>query len=178
MALPEHHEETEPKFAHFGQNELPITEGEGVWARIILGTLFKLQSPAQTHSDMIFAEIVLESGASITLPADYEERAFYIAEGRVEMERDEYFGPHQLVVLKPGAQVTVSAGAESSARLMLVGGEAMDRPRHLWWNFVSSSKERIEQAKADWLAGKFPPVPGETEFIPLPETKPTPVLYP
>jgi redox-sensitive bicupin YhaK (pirin superfamily) len=179
VALPEHYEETQPDFVHFDQNELPVTEGEGIWARVILGNSFGLQSPAQTHSDMICAEIVLKSGASIIISADYEERAFYIVEGQIDLARDGSFGPNQLVVLKPGAEVTVSAGAASSARLMLVGGETMDKPRHLWWNFVSSSKDRIEQAKADWLAGKFSPVPGETEFIPLPaETKPAPVLYP
>lgn len=177
-ALPEHYEETKPQFVHFGQNELPVTEGEGAWARVILGDMFGLRSPAQTHLAMIFAEVVLESGAGITIPADYEERAFYIVEGEIDLGRNGSFSPHQLVVLKPGAQVTVSASTAVPARLMLVGGEAVDKPRHLWWNFVSSSKDRIEQAKADWLAGKFPPVPGETEFIPLPETKPTSVFYP
>jgi redox-sensitive bicupin YhaK (pirin superfamily) len=179
VALPERHEETQPDFVHFSQNELPVTEGEGTWARIILGGTFGLRSPAQTYSDMIFAEIVLERGTSITIPADYEERALYIVEGQIKLAQDDSFSPNQLVVLKPGVQVTVSASAASSARLMLVGGETMDKPRHLWWNFVSSSEDRIEQAKADWLAGKFPPVPGETEFIPLPTgTKPPPVLYP
>jgi redox-sensitive bicupin YhaK (pirin superfamily) len=180
VALPERYEETQPDFAHFNQNALPLTEGEGIWARVILGNIFGLQSPAQTHSDMIFAEIVLESSISITIPADYEERALYIVGGQINLAQDGFFEPNQLVVLKPGAPVTVSAGATSPARLILVGGETMDKPRHLWWNFVSSSKDRIEQAKSDWLAGRFPLVPDETEFIPLPadKTKPPPVLYP
>ncbi len=178
VALPERYEETQPEFVHFEQNELPVTEGEGIWARIILGDMFGLQSPAQTHSDMVFAEIVLESGASLTIPADHEERALYIVEGQIDLGRDGSLKAHQLAVLKPGAQITVSADAADPTRLILVGGETMEKPRHLWWNFVSSSKERIERAKADWLAGKFPPVPGETEFIPLPESKPAPVLYP
>jgi redox-sensitive bicupin YhaK (pirin superfamily) len=180
VALPERYEETQPDFVHFDQNALPIAEGEGTWARVILGDIFGLRSPAQTHSAMICVEIVLESSISLTIPADYEERALYIVEGQINLRQDGFFGPNQLVVLKPGAQVTISAGAASSARLMLVGGETMDKPRHLWWNFVSSSRERIEQAKADWLAGNFSLVPGETEFIPLPseKTKPPPVLYP
>lgn len=179
VALPERYEETQPGFVHFDKGELPVTEGEGAWARVILGATFGLRSPVQMYSDTVFAEIVLRSGADITIPADYEERAFYVVEGAVDLGREGSFGSKQLAVLKPGAQITVSAGAASSTRLVLVGGDPLDKPRHLWWNFVSSSKDRIEQAKADWLAGKFPSVPGETEFIPLPETKPVaPVFYP
>jgi redox-sensitive bicupin YhaK (pirin superfamily) len=109
---------------------------------------------------------VLAPGAVLPVDADYEERGIYIVSGEIDIAGDS-FGPGRLLVLSPGDRISVLA--LSNARLMLLGGEAMDGPRHLWWNFVHSSKERIDQAKADWKQGRFADVPGEHEFIPLPE---------
>jgi hypothetical protein len=118
-------------------------------------------------------------GARLSIPTEHEERAVYVVEGRVELLNDGgNFDAGQLLVFKPGAEITLSATESSGVRLMLLGGEPMDGPRHIWWNFVSSSSERIEQAKEDWKAGRFAPVPEETEFIPLPESGPVVVRYP
>jgi redox-sensitive bicupin YhaK (pirin superfamily) len=115
---------------------------------------------------MFYADAQLAPGAELPLDADHEERGIYLAEGRIEIAGD-VFEAGQLLVFRPGDAITVTA--RDSARLMLLGGEPMDGPRHIWWNFVSSRKERIEQAKADWKAGRFDAVPGEIEFIPLPD---------
>jgi redox-sensitive bicupin YhaK (pirin superfamily) len=112
------------------------------------------------------------------MPAEYGEQAIYVVEGTLDLGRDGSFGPGQLLVLKPGAAVTLAAANGKGARVMLLGGEPMDGPRFLTWNFVSSSAERIEQAKEDWREMRFPKVPGETEFIPLPDTLGRPVRYP
>ena len=167
VALPKKHEETAPAFAHHAAASLPVVAGEGVTARLIAGSLFGARAPVQTLSDMFYADVTLAPGAKLTLPAEHEERAAYTLEGAVEVNGASH-GPGQLLVFKPGAAVVLTAaGAET--RLMLLGGEPLDGPRHIWWNFVSSSPDRIEQAKADWRAGRFPPVPGESDFIPLPE---------
>jgi redox-sensitive bicupin YhaK (pirin superfamily) len=117
-------------------------------------------------SDWLYAEVVLEEGASAPLDADHEERAIYVVEGEVEIAGDRFEGP-RLLIFRPGDKITVKALRGS--RMMFMGGAALEGPRHIWWNFVSSRKERIEQAKEDWKSGRFTPVPGETEFIPLPE---------
>jgi redox-sensitive bicupin YhaK (pirin superfamily) len=124
---------------------------------------------------MFYADAALSDAARLDIPAEHQERALYIADGRVELG-GETFDAGQLLVFRPGAAVLVRA--LGGARMILFGGEPMDGPRHVWWNFVSSSKERIEEAKADWQAGRFPPVPGETEFIPLPDEPPTSVDSP
>lgn len=181
VALPAGREETDPAFAHHAADRLPVVEGEGKRVRVIAGALFGARSPAATLSDLFYADALLEAGARLELPADHEERAIYVVEGTVEIAGDS-FEAGRLLVLRPGDAIV--AAARTPARLLLLGGEPMDGPRHIWWNFVSSSKERIEQAKADWLAGRFPPVPGETEFIPLPgpppgePQAPPPVTYP
>lgn len=181
VALPAGHEETDPAFAHHAADRLPVVEGEGKRVRVIAGGLYGARSPAATLSDLFYADALLEAGARLDLPADHEERAIYVVEGTVEIAGDS-FEAGRLLVLRPGDAIV--AGARTPARLLLLGGEPMDGPRHIWWNFVSSSKERIEQAKSDWLAGRFPPVPGETEFIPLPgeppgkPKAPPPVSYP
>jgi redox-sensitive bicupin YhaK (pirin superfamily) len=175
VALPSRHEETEPAFAHHGADRLPVVEGEGKRVRLIAGALYGMQSPAVTASELFYADARLDAGTRLEVPADHEERAAYVVEGTVEVAGDA-FEAGRLLVLHPGDQVVVVA--RTPARLLLLGGEPMDGPRHIWWNFVSSSKERIEQAKADWRAGRFPAVPGETEFIPLPEDGPPKVNYP
>jgi redox-sensitive bicupin YhaK (pirin superfamily) len=175
VALPKRHEETEPGFAHHPGASLPVIEGEGVHVRVIAGAVFGKRAPVALLSDMFYADASLASGASVELPVEHEERAIYVADGRIEHD-GQMFEQGQLLVLRP--RVPVAVRAVGPARVMLLGGEPMDGPRHIWWNFVSSSKDRIEQAKADWKAGRFAPVPDETEFIPLPDDPPPPVRYP
>jgi hypothetical protein len=176
LALPGEHQEVAPSFTHHASEELPVIEDDGAHVRLIAGSLYGERAPVQTWSETIYADVTLSQDAAVEVPAMYEERAVYIVEGNVLIERA-VFEPGRLVVLKPGRPVTVSASA-GHVRLMLLGGAPMDGPRHVWWNFVSNSSERIEQAKADWQAGRFDSVPGETEFIPLPGTETAPVNYP
>jgi hypothetical protein len=179
VALPTGVEETEPAFAHHDVAKLPVVEGEGKRVRLITGSLYGARSPVRTLSEMFYADAELEAGARLPVPVDHEERAAYVVEGAVTLSGDGgVFEAGQLLVIKPGAEMTLEAHGSSPARLMLLGGEPLDGPRHIWWNFVSSSSERIEQAKEDWKAGRFAPVPEETEFIPLPESGPAVVRYP
>jgi len=167
IALPAASEETAPAFEHRLQAELPTLEAEGKAVRVIAGSMWGETSPVTTFSDMIYADVVLDTGARLPIPAEHEERAVYVAEGTVSVGGDR-FESGQLLVLHPGEPVTVEAA--SRARILVLGGEPMDGPRYIWWNFVSSSKDRIEAAKADWRTGKFDVVPGDTEeFIPLPD---------
>ena len=179
VALPKKYEESEPAFAHHAANELPVIEGDGKRVRLITGSLFGAQSPVQTLSDMFYADVTLAGDARFNVPAEHEERAAYIVEGSIHLlPGDETYTAGQLVVFKAHADITLRAHEHSAARLMLLGGEPMDGKRHIWWNFVSSSNERIEQAKEDWTGGRFARVPEETEFIPLPSTGPAVVRYP
>jgi redox-sensitive bicupin YhaK (pirin superfamily) len=166
IALPEAQEEIAPSFQHFDAGHLPEIADGGIRARVIAGTLFGRTSPVGMLSDWFYAEVALDEGASAPLDADHEERAIYVAEGEVEIAGELFEAP-RLLVFRPGDRITFRA--TRSARLMLLGGAAMAGPRHIWWNFVSSRRERIEQAKDDWKSGRFKAVPGETEFIPLPE---------
>ena len=167
LALPKTHEEIAPAFFHHAAPELPrIVEG-GKRISLIMGSAYGQTSPVQFPWDALYAEAVLSPGAILPLDADYDERAVYIVSGRIDIAGDE-FGPGQLLIFKPGDRISI-LGLDQS-RLMIVGGEPMDGPRNIWWNFVSSSKERIEQAKHEWKTGRFDTVPGdESEFIPLPE---------
>jgi hypothetical protein len=164
IALPRELEETAPSFQHFGAADLPIVEDGGLWARVIAGRAFGAASPVGTLSDWLYAEVVLASGSEAPFDPDQEERAIYVAEGEVEIAGDAFEAP-SLLIFRPGDRISVKAKRRS--RLMFLGGTAMEGPRHIWWNFVSSSQERIAQAKEDWKAGRFRLVPGETEFIPL-----------
>ncbi|MGH6892507.1 MAG: pirin family protein [Dongiaceae bacterium] len=166
VALPKSQEEMQPVFLHLGADALPVIEGEGVTARIIAGEAFGVHSPLNAPHPMICVDIALASGASFDASTSHAERAIYIAAGEVEAANARFRPGHLLVFSSEG---TTNVRAKSDARLILLGGEPMDGPRHIWWNFVSSSKDRIEQAKADWKGGRFPIVPGEREFIPLPE---------
>jgi len=169
MALPKSHEESQPAFAHFDTSDLPRFDGEGKRVRLIMGSLYGARSPAPYPQPCFYAEAVLAPGAVLPLDPDYDERAIYIASGRVDIA-GQTFEPGQLLVFKPGDRISILA--ETNARLMLLGGEPMDGPRFIWWNFVSSSKERIAAAKNDWREGRFDIVPGdESEFIPLPEDR-------
>ena len=179
VALPKMYEESDPAFAHHGTSELPLIEGEGKRVRLITGSLYGVQSPVQTLSEMFYADITLVEGTRLPIPCEHEERAAYIVEGSIELLPDDgTYNAGQLLIFKSGAEITLRAPESSPARLMLLGGEPMDGPRHIWWNFVSSSKERIAQAKEDWKMGRFAPVPEETEFIPLPSSGPAVVRYP
>jgi redox-sensitive bicupin YhaK (pirin superfamily) len=178
VALPKAKEEKDPSFSHIAAGELPVIEGEGATARIIAGEYFGKRAPVPVESPMFYVDLALIPGARLQMPAEYPEQAIYVVEGTLDLGRDGSFGPGQLLVLKPGAAVTLAAGKGQGARVMLLGGEPMDGPRFLTWNFVSSSADRIEQAKEDWRDMRFPQVPGETEFIPLPDTLGRPVRYP
>jgi hypothetical protein len=178
VALPKAKEECDPAFSHTGSQALPILDGDGATARIIAGSYFGKTSPVPVQSPLFYVDLALQPGARLTLPAEYPEQALYVVAGTLDLGRDGRFEQGQLLVLKPGAVVTLAATAEAGARVMLLGGEPMDGPRYLTWNFVSSSADRIEQAKEDWQAQRFPHVPGETEFIPLPDLPGRPVRYP
>jgi len=167
MALPKAHEETEPAFVHHGAQEMPRLSADGIALTLIAGHGWGLKAPVAVFSDAVYAEVTLASGAILPVDAEHEERALYLLEGTIEIAGTE-FEPGRLLVFRPGDAIAVQAGT-TGARFMVLGGETMDGPRHLWWNFVSSSKERIEQAKADWKAGRFEKVVDDNEFIPLPE---------
>ena len=166
VALPKASEEMEPAFAHHGGEALPVVEGEGKRVRLIAGSLYGARSPVRVLSDLFYADVALDAEARLDLPTEYEERGAHLVEGAIEIG-GETFEAGRLLVFRPGDAITI--GAVSPARMLLLGGAPMGGPRHIWWNFVSSSKERIEQAKADWKAGRFAPVPGDPDFIPLPE---------
>jgi len=175
VGLPAHDEETAPAFVHHGATELPVIGEPGVAVRVIAGELYGARSPVATRSPLFYADVTLGPQGRLQLPSEHEERAAYLVEGSVEIDGESY-PAGQLLVFRRGAEVMLTATVPT--RLMLLGGEPLDGQRFVWWNFVSSSRERIEQAKEDWRAGRFAPVPGETEFIPLPETPPAPVNYP
>jgi hypothetical protein len=139
----------------------------GKSVRIVVGSAYGERSPVTTTSDTLFADAHLKAGSTLPLDADYEERAIYLIDGEVDISGDT-FGPGRLLVFKPGDRVSIRALADT--HVALFGGVPMDGPRHIWWNFVSSRKDRIDQAKAEWASGHFQKVPGdEIEFIPLPE---------
>ncbi|MFZ0424027.1 MAG: pirin family protein [Xanthobacteraceae bacterium] len=167
VALSAKDEETAPAFAHTGAADIPELRENGLNLRVVAGTMHGLRSPVATSWDTIFADAHLTAGTILPLDPEHEERAVYVLSGEIEIGGDRH-GPEQLLVLKPGDRIAVKALTD--AHVIVVGGAAMDGPRHIWWNFVSSRKERIEAAKADWKAGRFDTVPGDTkEFIPLPD---------
>jgi redox-sensitive bicupin YhaK (pirin superfamily) len=172
IALPRAAEECAPSFRHHAASELPLVEAEGASLRLIAGTLYGARARAATLSDMFYADVMLDAAAQLPVAADYEQRAIYITQGRILID-DIGFDAGQLVVLRPRQPVTVRA--DGTARVMLLGGEPLDGPRHVWWNFVSSSTERIEQAKRDWRDGRLGTVAGDAEFIPLPGPPPAPI---
>jgi redox-sensitive bicupin YhaK (pirin superfamily) len=166
IALPAGREEIEPSFQHYDATRLPVVTDIGLTARIIAGDAFGATSPVEMVSPWFYVEVTLQKGYAAPLDADHEERAIYLVDGEVEIAGEKFEGP-RLLVFRPGDRITVRA--LRTTRMMFLGGTALEGPRHIWWNFVSSSKERIEQAKADWKSGRFPHVPDEDEFIPLPE---------
>ena len=166
VALPRAHEAAPPAFAHHAAATLPVVELPGITVRVIAGTALGARSPVEVFSATLYAAAELAPGARLVLPPEHEERAVYLVEGAASVAG---------VALEPGAMAVLASGADVEVRasapsiVMLVGGAKMDGARFIWWNFVSSSRERIEQAKADWREDRFPSVPGETERIPLPE---------
>jgi redox-sensitive bicupin YhaK (pirin superfamily) len=167
LALPDGKEDIDPAFEHVAKEDLPLIESSDVSARVIMGSLWGVTAPTTQHSATIYADILMNAGASIPIDAEADERAILVALGSARLD-GELIETHSLYVLKPGQAMTLKA--ETDCRVMLLGGEAFTTPRHVWWNFVSSSRERINQAKADWKARAFPIVPGDAEeFIPIPE---------
>jgi redox-sensitive bicupin YhaK (pirin superfamily) len=172
MALPADREEDDPAFLHHGAAALPTLEANGARARLIAGRAFGLASPLVTASETLYADVQLAAGARLPIDRDYEERALYTISGTIDVAGDS-FGPGQLLVLRPGDTLAVTAS--TAARFMLFGGAPMEGPRYIWWNFVSSRPERIAAAKEEWARGRFDTVPGdEAEFIPLPDRQDAP----
>ena len=166
LALPDGREEIDPAFEAI--TDLPVVEDRGVKAFVIMGELWGKRAATTTYADTIYAEILLEPGGSLPIEISADERAVMLVGGEASVD-SQPLGLYQLTVLAPGRNMTLSS--DRGGRIMLLGGEAFTTPRHAWWNFVSSDKERIHQAKEDWEAGRFPKVPGdEEEWIPIPET--------
>lgn len=164
VALPTELEETDPAFAHHGAEDLPTYEGGGLWARLVAGEAFGAKAAVKTSSPMFYLHWRLEAGAKAQLPAEYPERAAFVTEGEVRVD-GRSFGPGEMIVFEAGQPVLFEA--LSAAVIMLLGGESLG-PRFVEWNFVSSSKARIDQAKADWRAGRMKlPDLDHDEFIPL-----------
>ncbi|MCW1920508.1 pirin family protein [Rhodobacter sp. KR11] len=173
LALPKSHEDDPAAFSHTVAGDLPVLQGEGKEVRLILGQAWGERAPVATASDTLYADITLDPFAAIPLPDDTEDRGLYVLKGEVTVA-GQVFEPGRMLVFRPGDRISARAGA-TGARLMLLGGATMDGPRHLWWNFVASSKERIEAAKeawraGDWMHGRFRLPPNDRdEFIPAPD---------
>jgi redox-sensitive bicupin YhaK (pirin superfamily) len=166
VALPKSHEETAPAFAHHESTELPEMEGDGVQSRIILGSILGRRSPVVTCGDPVYVDCRLDAGRQVDLPAEIEERAVAVVSGELQVSQQRFVAG-TLAVFRPKAEVVLHANVPT--QFMLIGGPKLDGPRIVWWNFVASEADRIESAKADWRAGRFAIVPGDDEFIPLPE---------
>ena len=167
VALPKEHEETAPAFEHIEKARLPAWQEGGVALRLIVGSYKDQTAPTRHFSPIFYVAAEMPAGASFDISPEHEERAVYVADGEVRIG-EQGLAVGDMAILSSGMPVQVTAGA-NGAKIMLCGGAPMDGPRHIWWNFVSSSKERIEQAKTDWREGRFAAVPGDPEFIPLPD---------
>ncbi len=166
VALPRSVEEAEPAFFHHAAATLPQQHRRGAWLRVVAGRGYGEESPVKVFADTLYVAIDLDPDAHLDLDDSHAQRALYVLEGDAQLDGADIPAQH-LLVLDPGTRPRLHA--RTPVKAMLLGGEPLDAPRHMWWNFVSSSRERIEQAKLDWLEGRFGAVPGETEFIPLPE---------
>ena len=168
VALPKAQEETAPEFFHHPADTLPSKSADGVALTLIAGEAFGMRAPVKTYSPIFYVDVAMQPGARLVVPADYSERALYLIEGILKAG-DDALAPLEMSVFRAGETVTLHAG--SAAHAVILGGEPFPEPRHIWWNFVSSDESRIEQAKQDWKAQRFPKVPGdEKEFTPLPES--------
>ncbi|MCJ9750443.1 pirin family protein [Neorhizobium sp. BETTINA12A] len=167
LALPDNKEEIDPTFSHTDKEKMPVIDADGASGRVVIGAFEGLGSPVSTFTDTLYVDLRLEAGKRFPFAAAHEERAIYILSGELVVSGDR-FAADQLLVFRPGDNITLEAGA-SGCHLMLFGGAALNSKRYIWWNFVSSSKERIEKAKEEWRTGRFDIVPGdEEEFVPLP----------
>ena len=175
VGLPAREEESAPRFEHTPASRLPLLEERGARIRLILGEWRGARSPVATLSPMLYADATLAADTTLELDLAYADRAAYIIDGEVEHDGAAH-APGRMLVFTEGKPARISAG--TGARILVLGGEPLDGERHIWWNFVSSRKERITQAAADWKARRFAPIPGETEFIPLPDNAPQDVHYP
>lgn len=176
LALPVRDEEMDPVFEHVGEGGLPIIDCGHARARVIMGSLWGETSPVTTYAKTIYADIQLSPGGSVPIDAEAEERAIYVSGGDAALD-GMLLQPQTLYVLRPGTRATLMS--VDGGRVMLCGGEAFKSPRHVWWNFVSSSRDRIMQAREDWDAMRFPLIPGDDqEFIPIPQGQPKTVSYP
>ncbi|HEV7317739.1 MAG TPA: pirin family protein [Ensifer sp.] len=168
LALPDHKEEIDPIFSHTEERLLPHMSDGGIKARVVIGDFEGAKSPVSVFSDTIYVDLNIAPGKSAPFAAQWEERALYILSGEAIIAGD-HFADNQLLVFRAGDEITVTAGPQG-CHVMLFGGAALGSARHIWWNFVSSSKERIDKAKEEWRTGRFDIVPGdEEEFVPLPE---------
>ena len=173
LALPDGHEDVDPSFEHHGKDSLPMIEDVGISVRLILGDVYGKAAPAKMFSETFYADVKLDPGARLPMPDNHEDRGIYILEGSISVAGQE-FASGQMMVFRPGDQITVAAG-EWGARMLILGGATFNGPRYIWWNFVASSQERIEAAKlewrrANWGKGRFDlPVDDRNEYIPLPD---------
>ena len=175
LALPTAKEEIDPAFEHVARDDLPVVEADGARARVVMGSLWDETSPVTCHSPTIYADIHLAPGGAMPIDPEADERGLYVAEGEASLDGVS-LEPSTLYVLRPGIRATLRS--ERRGRVMLCGGAPLDGPRHVFWNFVSSSRDRINQAKDDWRAGRFALPPDDhDEYIPLPEV-PATVSYP
>ncbi|WFU09708.1 pirin family protein [Rhizobium sp. CB3090] len=169
LALPDDKEEIDPDFTHTEKSDLPPINDGGATGRVVIGSFEGVTSPVKVFSDTLYVDLQLQPGVKFPFGAEHEERAVYILSGSLIVAGDR-FEQDQLLVFRPGDAIALEA-AEKGCHLMLFGGAALNSKRYIWWNFVSSSKERIEKAKEEWRTGRFDIVPGdEEEFIPLPES--------
>ena len=167
LALPDGQEEIDPAFEHVAPQALPLIEDGAASIRVLMGTLWGKTAATTCHAPTIYADMMLAAGASVPIDAEADERAVMLTEGVATLD-GAVLEPFVLYILAPGHAATLRA--EAATRAMLLGGGAFTTPRHAWWNFVSSSRERINAAKSDWKAGRFPTVPGDDkEYIPIPE---------
>ncbi|MEL6337209.1 MAG: pirin family protein [Pseudomonadota bacterium] len=172
VALPDQHEDTDPGFENQAKEALPLIEGEGKSVRLILGSAYGERAPVKTFSEMFYGDAIMEPGTMLPLPDEHEDRGVYVVSGEIEVAGERYEAGRMLV-FRPGDKIAIKA--LSAARLMILGGETLGGPRHIWWNFVASSRERIEAAKEAWRAGDWQngrfhlPPDDNAEFIPLPE---------
>ncbi|WP_257539313.1 pirin family protein [Sphingobium sp. CFD-1] len=176
LALPDRNEEMAPAFEHVAEDRLPLIDSGSARARVIMGTLWGQSAPVTTYADTIYADIQLSPGGSVPIDPSADERAIYVSGGDAALD-GLLLQPQTLYVLRPGVSATLMS--VDGGRVVLCGGEAFTSPRHVWWNFVSSTTDRLMQAREDWEAMRFPLIPGDDqEFIPIPQGRPKTVSYP
>ncbi|QDY69233.1 pirin family protein [Qingshengfaniella alkalisoli] len=173
VALPERDEDRTPTFEHHGKETLPVISGDGIDMRLIMGRAYGEAAPVSTFTDMFYGDVTLAPNARMPLPDDHEDRGIYVIDGAVTVAGD-VFDKGRMMIFRPGDKITIGAGAQG-ARLVMLGGETLGGPRYIWWNFVASSRDKIEAAKEEWQAARWGeglfdlPINDKDEFIPLPE---------